>query len=110
MQQSAIPTKGIIKRIAEIEIDAPIEKVFNYISAEESLPKFLKRYGPVHAIEKWETHKGPWSFAGACRTLYFEGGDTLREELLSFHPSTYFAYSISEFSGSVKHLNRTTEL
>jgi hypothetical protein len=105
MQESKIPTSGVIKRTAEIDIDASIEKVFNYISAEESLTKFLKKYGPIHAVEKHVTHKGPWSMPGAYRTLYFESGDTLREELLVFTPFTYFAYSISEFSSVTKHLS-----
>src|SRR5258706_7692405 len=105
MQENKIPTRGVITRTAEIEIDSSIDKVFNYISAEESLTKFLKKYGPIHAVEKYEMHKGPWSIPGAYRTLYFETGDTLREELLIFHPFTYFAYSISEFSNATKHLS-----
>lgn len=104
MQESKIPTSGVITRTAKIEIDSSIDKVFNYISAEESLTKFLKRYGPIHAVERTEMHKGPWSIPGAYRTLYFETGDTLREELLIFQPFTYFAYSISEFSNFAKHL------
>ena len=105
MQKSIIPTRGVITRTAEIDIDSSIDKVFNYISAEESLTKFLKKYGPIHAVEKHETHKGPWTMPGAYRTLYFESGDTLREDLLIFNPFTYFAYSISEFSNVTKHLS-----
>ena len=105
MQLSKIPTRGVVTRTAKIEIDSPITRVFNYISAEESLTKFLKKYGPIHAVERHETHKGPWTAPGAYRTLYFESGDTLREELLIFEPFTYFAYSISEFSNVTKHLS-----
>ena len=104
MPEGIIPTKGVITRTAEIEIDSSIDKVFSYISAEESLTKFLKRYGPIHAVQRAEMHKGPWSIPGAYRTLYFETGDTLREDLLIFQPFTYFAYSISEFSNSTKYL------
>lgn len=103
MEQRKISVKGIT-RVAHIEISSPVEEVFAYISAEESLPKFLKRYGPIHGIARWESHKGPWAFEGAYRTLHFEGGDTLREELIAFQPPVYFAYSISEFSSSARHL------
>ncbi len=105
MPVNQIPTRGVITRTAAIEINSSIDLVFNYISAEESLTKFLKKYGPIHAVEKHETHKGPWTIPGAYRTLYFESGDTLREELLVFKPFTYFAYSISEFSNITKHLS-----
>jgi Polyketide cyclase / dehydrase and lipid transport len=104
MQVSKIPASGVITRKAAIDIEASIEAVFKYISAEESLTKFLKKYGPIHAIERHETHKGPWTMPGAYRTLYFESGDTLREELLIFTPHTYFAYSISEFTAATKYL------
>ncbi|MEO6453911.1 MAG: SRPBCC family protein [Ginsengibacter sp.] len=105
MQEGEIPGTGVITTTAEIEIDSPIHKVFNYISAEKSLTKFLKKYGPIHAVKSAEMHKGPWSVPGAYRTLHFESGDTLREELLIFQPYTYFAYSISEFSNVTKHLS-----
>ncbi len=65
MQKSKIPAKGVITRTAQIEIDSSIERAFNYISAEESLTKFLKKYGPIHAVIKYKMHKGPWSIPGA---------------------------------------------
>lgn len=105
MTHSQIPTKGVITGTAEIFIDSDKDFVFKYITAEDVLPKILKKYGPVHAVEKVVINKGPWSVAGAYRTLYFDSGDTLREELLTFKPSEYFDYSISEFSNFAKHLS-----
>ncbi|MEO8766297.1 MAG: SRPBCC family protein [Ginsengibacter sp.] len=105
MQEKKIPTVGVITGTAQIDINSSIERVFYYLADEKSLTKFLKKYGPIHAVTKFETHKGPWTMPGACRTLYFESGDTLREELLAFEPVTYFAYSISEFSNVIRHLS-----
>lgn len=105
MPPLSIPTKGTVTGKAEIDIAAGIQQVFDYIPSEKSLPEYLKSYGPIHAVVRSELHKGPWSEPGAYRTLYFETGDTLREDLLAFHAPTYFAYSISEFSNFAKHLS-----
>lgn len=104
MPEFNIPNSGVIKKTAVVDIVSPVQRVFGYISAEESLPKFLKKYGPVHAVTGAKMHKGPWSVPGAYRTLHFDSGDTLREELLVFQPFSYFAYCISDFSNVTKYL------
>ncbi len=104
MAETLTLSKDLVTRQASINIASDRETVFNYLSAEESLTHFLKKYGPIHAVVKHETHKGPWSMPGACRTLYFDNGDTLREEMISYHPHDSFSYHISDFSGTVKNL------
>ena len=104
MQQLSIPAKGVINQVAVININAPCDVVFNYVTNPASLPKMLQHYGPVHGVERSEIHQGPWSAPGAYRTIHFTSGDTLREELLAFDAPFYFAYKISDFSNFARHL------
>lgn len=104
MHQETIPAKGVITNTSVIDIQESCGKVFSYVAAPESLPKFFQQYGPIHGIEKSVLHKGAWSAAGAVRTIHFDSGDTLREELIAFDPPRYFSYSISEFSNFAKYL------
>lgn len=104
MSQSSISAKGLLNRRAETDINASIETVFNYISSGELLPDWLKKCGPVNGVVKTEIVKGPYNFPGASRTVYFDNGDTLTEQLLSFDPVGYYSYSVTKITDPLRHL------
>jgi len=103
---NSIPTTGVVTKQASIEVNSDIQTTFNYVTDPKSLPEFLKKHGPIHAISKSEMIKGSWGTPGAARILTFDSGDTLVETLLSMDPPKYFSYSIGEFSNFAKHLTK----
>ena len=106
LYDDGIPVKGVIIKTASIDVRRPVEEVFDFVTDENSLPKILPKLGPIHAVTGSTIIKGPWRQAGATRTLHFDSGDTLKEQLLAFNRPFYFSYSISEFSNFAKHLTR----
>lgn len=84
-------------------VNAPIEKVYDFIVAEDVLPKILKKYFIIPAVKGSKIHKGDWETPGSYRTVFFANGDTLKEELTNFERPNYFAYKVSEFSSFQRH-------
>ena len=104
MEQPPIPVTGVIKRKAAIEVNCRKEAAFAYIDSATSLPDWLKKCGPVNGAVKVEINKGPYSFVGASRTVYFDNGDTIVETLASYTPPVYYSYSVTQFSDFLRHL------
>lgn len=84
-------------------INAPIEKTYDFIVAEDVLPKILKKYFIIPAVKGSTIHQGDWVTPGSYRTVFFANGDTLKEELTNFDRPVYFAYKVSEFSSFQRH-------
>jgi Polyketide cyclase / dehydrase and lipid transport len=82
------------------DIAAPVERVFDFEVAEGVLTKVLKQYGPIPAVAHTKVLSGPWGRPGANRTIFFEDGSTLHEEITDFRRPGYFAYRISQFEGN----------
>ena len=106
MNQPPGPPEKALHRSAEIDINASIQTVFNYISSSEKLPEWLKKCGPINGAIKVEVVKGPYSFVGATRTVDFDNGDTLVEELTSYDPVTSYSYSVTHITNSLNKLTR----
>jgi Polyketide cyclase / dehydrase and lipid transport len=73
------------------------ETVFNFITAEDVLPKVLTGYGPLPAVVKTSENTGPWTLVGSARLIHLADGSTVREQLTHFEPSKRFAYRVWEF-------------
>lgn len=84
-------------------VKAPVGEVFDFIVAEDVLPKILKKYLFIPAVTGTRVHAGDWKTPGSYRTVMFESGDTLREELTHFEKPSYFGYTVSEFSSFQRH-------
>jgi hypothetical protein len=104
MEYNQPPVAGGIAQTAVITINAPLSTVFTYITGIDTVPRFLQKCGPIAGVQKAVMQQGNYTKAGDWRTLYFTDGTTLREQLFSFYPQTYFSYSISEFTNFVKYL------
>lgn len=101
-----IPSKNIIKRSPSVLINAERETVYQFISSSEKLSTWLKKYGLVSDEKNINIIKGPYSFPGAIREVFFENGDHVQEELLSFNPYANYTYRATKYSN---FLNKFTD-
>lgn len=85
-------------------VNAPLSTVYDFVVADDVLPKILKKHRFIPAVEGSTIHHGNWVTPGSYRTVHFANGDTLREELTSFDRPAYFAYTVSQFSGFLRRL------
>jgi hypothetical protein len=79
-------------------VEAPREVVFDFIVAEDVLPKILLGYGPLPSVVGTSGNTGPWDAPGSRRTVHLRDGGTVSEEVRAFSRPDYFAYQVSGFS------------
>jgi Polyketide cyclase / dehydrase and lipid transport len=82
-------------------IEGTPEQVFNFIAAEDVLPKVLTGYGPLPAVVKTSENTGPWTVPGSARLIHLADNSTVREQVTHFEPSKRFAYRVWEFGNPV---------
>ncbi len=85
-------------------IDAPIEAVFDFVVAEDVLPKVLLGYGPLPRVVHTSDLHSSWEEPGVHRTVHLADGSTAREEVTDFRRPHYFAYNVSQFTFALRHL------
>jgi hypothetical protein len=88
-------------------VNAPIREVFDYI-VPVSLPHIFKRYNNFPAIVDTSI-KGDWKTPGLERVVYFDGGATAHEHLVTVNSPSSFSYMINGFSNSLKFLAKKFE-
>lgn len=79
-------------------INNSLERVYDFIVAEDVVLKFLKG---KPALLEYNMEVGPWNHSGATRINTFEGGSKLRETIIDCVRPTYFQYMLTEFKGGV---------
>lgn len=84
-------------------VRAPVHNVFNFVVAEDVLPKILLGYGPVPGVTATSGNTGPWDVPGSARTVHLKGGDTAKEQVTDFEAPSYFAYRVTDFTFALKH-------
>ena len=85
-------------------IRASLEHVFDFVVAEDVLPKVLLGYGPLPAVSSTSDLHGRWDQPGSYRTVHLADGNTAREEVTDYQRPGYFAYQISNFTFALRHL------
>ncbi len=99
----SIPKKKILTKNVQVFVNCSRKAAFDFISSNEQLPRWLKKSGNIHDCLSVEVlTKGSYDRKGARRLVYFEGGDTLIEELIRYNPSYNYAYKIYDFTNTVK--------
>ena len=63
----------------EAHVGADIAMVFDFVAAEDVLPKVLTGYGLVPAVVRTSGNSGPWDAPGSIRTVHLAGVTTARE-------------------------------
>lgn len=100
-------SKKVPQVMVSINIDAPIDTVFNYIVPVE-LSHIFKRYKKLPAIIRTD-EKEKWFKPGLTRTVYFEDGTTAQEKLLTVVPHKSFSYEIKGFTSQLRYLAKRIE-
>jgi hypothetical protein len=101
-----VPIKGVVVSKSSILVDCSKETAFRFISSSEKLSSWMKRSGPVSAVKMVSILSGPYDHVGATRKVIFENGDTIQEELISWHPYANYAYRVTKFSDFLKKLTK----
>lgn len=79
----------------------------NQISAFEhivpiDLSSIFTGYGLLPAVTKTKNQIGDWNVVGQTRTVHLSDGSTAREELTGYKYPSYFSYTVSGFTGSLR--------
>lgn len=85
-------------------IPGDIGDVFDFVAAQDVLPKILTGYGLVPGVASTSDVSGPWDRPGSTRTVHLFDGSSVREGLTHYDRPAFFAYRVSDPSFSLKHL------
>jgi Polyketide cyclase / dehydrase and lipid transport len=77
------------------------EAVFNFITAQDVLPKILTGYAFLPAVVGTSNISGPWDKPGSSRLVRLADGTTVREQVTEFSSPNHFAYKVSEFGNPI---------
>jgi Polyketide cyclase / dehydrase and lipid transport len=81
-----------------------IAGVFDFVAAQDVLPKILTGYGLVPGVASTSDISGPWDQPGSHRIVHLKDGSTLREGLTDYQRPGYFAYRVGDPSFALKYL------
>ncbi|UFZ03490.1 SRPBCC family protein [Bradyrhizobium ontarionense] len=88
----------------EAFVPGRIDDVFDFVAAEDVLPKILTGYGLVPAVAFTSDISGPWDQPGSHRVVHLADGSTVDEGVTHYDRAAYFAYRVSNPSFALKHL------
>ncbi len=91
----------------EAILPGSIEAVFDFIAAEDVLPKILTGYGPLPAVVGTSENTARWDKPGASRMIHLKDGSTLREQVTHYARANYFAYRVWDFGNPIIRLLAT---
>jgi carbon monoxide dehydrogenase subunit G len=74
----------LVKTHALVEVAAPPEAVFDFVTALSNLPAVFHGCGPIPAIIKAEMADGGEMRAGGVRRVFNSDGSVIDEEILAF--------------------------
>lgn len=76
-------------------------QVFDFITAEDVLPKVLTGYGPLPRVVGTSANTGPWDTPGSARLVHLADGSAVREQVTGFTRATGFTYRVWDFGNPV---------
>lgn len=82
---------------------APPSHAFAVIAPIE-LPQIFRAWGPLPGVAGVSEQSGTWDQAGRSRIVRFTDGGTARESLAEYTPPHSFAYEITEFTNTLRHI------
>jgi hypothetical protein len=103
-QSTSRPSPLQCSATIEANVDTDIVNLFDVVTAEDVLPKVLKRFGFVPPVISTSGNTGPWDKPGSSRTVHLAGDTSAREEVTAFERPRYFAYRVDNFTFAVRHL------
>jgi hypothetical protein len=93
----------------EVRIAAPLLPVFDFVVAEDVLPKVLTGYGLLPAVVRTSGNTGPWDQPGSVRTVHLAEGSTAREQVTAYERPTCFAYRMSHYTFAPRYIANFAE-
>lgn len=91
-----------ITRVVFVPGDA--NDVFDFVAAEDVLPKVLTGYGLVPGVVSTSNVTGPWNEPGSSRTVHLGDGNTAHEAVTAYVRPGYFSYRVSDPTFSLRYL------
>jgi Polyketide cyclase / dehydrase and lipid transport len=102
MQTHATALEVAVTR--EVFIPGAISDVFDFVAAQDVLPKIVTGYGLVPGVASTSRVSGPWDRPGSNRIVHLRDGSSVREGITQYDRPGYFAYRVSEPTFALKHL------
>lgn len=96
--------RGVVGVTRETVVPAGAEAAFDFVAAEDVLPKVLTGYGLLPAVVATSGNTGPWSEPGSRRVVHLADGHTAREEVTRYDRPGHFAYRVSDPTFALRHL------
>ena len=106
MIEFPVPQIGVVVSKSSVVVNCTKETAFRFISSSEKLASWMKKSGPVSAVKSVDVIEGPYDHVNATRKVSFENGDTIQEELISWHPYANYAYRVTKFSDFLKKFTK----
>ena len=91
-----------VTRTANVPVSA--KAAFDFVAAENVLPKVLTGYGMLPAVVGTSGNTGPWTLPGSQRTVHLADGNTAREEVTHYRRAQYFAYRVTNPTFALRSL------
>jgi len=88
----------------EMVVPGPVQEIFDFVAAEDVLPKILTGYGMVPGVASTSDVSGPWDRPGSRRIVHLADGSTLNEGLTQYDRPSHFAYRVGDPSFALKYL------
>ena len=97
-------TSLVVAVTREAVVSHTIEDTFDFIAAEDVLPKILTGYGLVPGVGFTSDVSGPWDQPGSHRIVHLKDGSSVAEGVTDYERPAYFAYRVSNPTFALKHL------
>jgi hypothetical protein len=90
--------KTMIPLTLSMVLPGSVTQVFDFIAAEDVLPKILTGYGPLAAVVRTSDHTGPWTVAGSQRRVHLADHSSASEQVTLYERPHRFNYRVWDFS------------
>ena len=90
-------TNLVVLNALEAVVQNNVERVFDFIVAEDVVVLFRKSSPAIVAVEE---QTGTWNHPGASRIIVMDNGNRFRESIIAYQRPYLFHYMLTEFSGA----------
>jgi hypothetical protein len=90
-------TNLVVLNALEAVVQNNVERVFDFIVAEDIVVFFRKSSPAIVAVED---QTGTWNHPGASRIIVMDNGNRFRESIIAYQRPYLFHYMLTEFSGA----------
>jgi hypothetical protein len=96
-----LPMSFDVQVVRKTVIARDVQTIFDFITAEDVLPKVLTGYGPLPAVTHTSEVSGPWETPNSTRIVHLADKSTAREQMLERTPYKSFSYRVWEIGNPI---------